>query len=125
MLSTDLFTANFYLSATAHRVLALREAVFAEWERLVRARLTGAANLAHPIPLDTLPMFYGNLVEALSPAIGRENATSNTSAAAGHGAEWASTTENKTAEWYRSIKSCAIASMKYAHRTVCHSFYKN
>jgi signal transduction histidine kinase len=109
MLSTDLTYTNVQLSPTARRVLAQREAVFAEWERQVRARLAGAADVAHPILLDTLPMFYGNLVEALSPAIGRENAASNTSAAAGHGAERARTTEYKTAEVvqeYQILRDC-------------------
>ncbi|MDB5961619.1 MAG: histidine kinase [Massilia sp.] len=109
MLSTDLTTTELHLSATASRVLALREAVFAEWESRVRAGLSGAATVAHPILLDTLPMFYGNLVEALSPAIGRENAASNTTAAAGHGAERARTTEYKTAEVvqeYQILRDC-------------------
>jgi signal transduction histidine kinase len=112
MLSTDLTSTDIQLSATARRVLALREAVFAEWECRVRAKLTGAANVAHPILLDTLPMFYGNLVEALSPSIGRENAASNTSAAAGHGAERARTTEYQTAEVvqeYQILRDCLQA----------------
>jgi len=109
MLSTDLTNANIQLSVTARHVLAVREDVLAKWEARVRAKLTGAATVAHPILLDTLPMFYGNLVEALSPAIGRENAASNTSAAAGHGAERARTTEYKTAEVvqeYQVLRDC-------------------
>ena len=109
MLSTDLTNAKIQLSVTARQVLAVREDVFAEWEGRVRARLIGAATVAHPILLDTLPMFYGNLVEAFSPAIGRENAASNTSAAAGHGAERARTTEYKTAEVvqeYQILRDC-------------------
>lgn len=109
MLSTDLTTTERHLSATARRVLALREAVFAEWECRVRLKLSGAATVAHPILLDTLPMFYGNLVEALSPAIGREHAASNTTAAAGHGAERARTTEYKTSEVvkeYQLLRDC-------------------
>lgn len=109
MLSTDLTNTNVQLSATARRVLAVRDAVFTEWEHRVRTTLTGAATVAHPILLDTLPMFYGNLVEALSPAIGRETAASNTSAAAGHGAERARTTEYKTAEVvqeYQVLRDC-------------------
>lgn len=109
MLSTDLTTTERHLSTTARRVLALREAVFAQWEYKVRDTLAGAANVAHPILLDTLPMFYGNLVEALSPDIARENAASNTTAAAGHGAERARTTEYKTAEVvqeYHFLRDC-------------------
>lgn len=112
MLSTDLTTTERHLSTTARRVLALREAVFAQWEYRVRAGLAGAANVAHPILLDTLPMFYGNLVEALSPDIARENAASNTTAAAGHGAERARTTEYKTAEVvqeYQFLRDCLYA----------------
>ncbi|WP_312183598.1 sensor histidine kinase [Massilia timonae] len=109
MLSTDLPNSNIQLSATARHVLAVQEDVFAEWEARVRAKLIGATTVAHPILLNTLPMFYGNLVEALSPAIGRENAASNTSAAAGHGAERARTTEYKTAEVvqeYQILRDC-------------------
>lgn len=109
MLSTDLSGTDVQLSATGRHVLAVRDAVFAEWENRVRAKLTSAANVAHPILLDTLPMFYGNLVEALSPALARKNAASNTSAAAGHGAERARTTEYKTAEVvqeYHILRDC-------------------
>lgn len=109
MLSTDLISSNVQLSATARRVLSVRETVFAEWERRVRIRLAGATNVAHPILLNTLPMFYGNLVEALSLTIGRENAASNTSAAAGHGAERARTTEYETADVvqeYQILRDC-------------------
>ena len=43
-------------------------------------------------------MFYGNIVEALSPGFARDNAAGNTTAAAGHGGERARTPE------YRVVK---------------------
>lgn len=55
MLSTDLTNANIQLSVTARHVLAVREDVLAKWEARVRAKLTGAATVAHPILLGNPP----------------------------------------------------------------------
>ena len=98
LLSTDLTSKKQDLSKKAHRVLEVRDEVFAHWETTVREGVAGAEDVTHPVLLDTLPMFYGNIVEALSPGLARDNAVGDTTAAAGHGGERARTTEYSAVE---------------------------
>ncbi len=98
MFSTDLTSTRADLSPKSARVASLREHVFALWEKEVRLRIGGTEGVTHPVLLDTLPLFYGNLVEALTPNFPRENAASGSSAAAGHGSERARTTEYTAVE---------------------------
>ncbi|MDB5938668.1 MAG: histidine kinase [Polaromonas sp.] len=98
LLSTDLTSKSQDLSTKARHVLEVREEVFAHWEARVRQGIAGAQGVAHPVLLDTLPMFYGNIVEALSPGFARDNAVGGNTAAAGHGGERARTTEYQVVE---------------------------
>ena len=98
MFSTDLKSSCDDLSKKAARIADLREQVFEAWEREARACIGGTEGVTHPVLIDTLPLFYGNLVEALTPNFPRENAASGNSAAAGHGGERARTTEFTTVE---------------------------
>lgn len=74
-------------SEIARQFSAIRDAVIDYWEREVRARVDGASEVLDPILINTLPQFFDNIAEALSPACRREDATSNTNAAAVHGGE--------------------------------------
>lgn len=74
-------------SATAQRMLQLREHVFAQWEERVRTVLDKAQALSHPILIDTLPMFYENIAESLSPNYPRLAGTDGSTIAAEHGGE--------------------------------------
>jgi signal transduction histidine kinase len=98
MLSTDQQSSTKDLSEQSRKILAIRDDVFAEWERRVRSLIHGADEVSHPVLLDTLPLFYGNIAEALSPGFERENAASGSSAATGHGSERARTTEYEAVE---------------------------
>jgi hypothetical protein len=53
----------------------------------VRLLIKGAQHVLHPTLLNTLPVFYDNLAEALTPNHPRSNATSNNDIAAAHGNE--------------------------------------
>jgi signal transduction histidine kinase len=75
------------LSATSRRMLALREQVFAEWEERVRAGLEPASTLPHPLLIDTLPAFYDNIAEALTPDYPRNSGVDGATLAAEHGGE--------------------------------------
>lgn len=75
------------LSMTSKAVLAMREDVFAEWETHVRRHVSGARDILHPILVNTLPVFYDNIAEALTPNHPRRDATSNNDIAAAHGNE--------------------------------------
>ena len=87
MLATDQKSSADDLSATSRRVLAMRDAVFAEWETDVRRLIHGAQDILHPILINTLPVFYDNIAEALTPSHPRARATSNTDVAGAHGNE--------------------------------------
>lgn len=75
------------LSATSKKMLALREDVFAEWEKRVRAGVSQASNLRQPILIDTLPAFYDNLAQSVTPAYPRLNAVNASTIATEHGGE--------------------------------------
>jgi signal transduction histidine kinase len=87
MLASDQKTNEDDLSAVSRRIIALRETVFAEWENDVRRLVEGARHILHPILINTLPVFYDNIAEALSPDHPRRRATSNNDIAAAHGNE--------------------------------------
>jgi signal transduction histidine kinase len=98
MLSTNQQSSTSKLSEQSRKVLAIRDEVFAEWEKRVRGVIHGADEVSHPVLLDTLPLFYGNIAEALSPGYDRENAASDSTAATGHGSERARTTDYQAVE---------------------------
>jgi signal transduction histidine kinase len=75
------------LSATAKRILELREIVINEWEKRVRAAFKEARELREPVFIDTIPAFYANIVEALSPDYPRMSATDGVTLASSHGEE--------------------------------------
>lgn len=87
MLASDQKMNQNGLSAASKQVLAMRDAVFAEWESQVRSLIKGAQHILHPTLLNTLPVFYDNIAEALTPNHPRDEATSNTDIAAAHGDE--------------------------------------
>jgi signal transduction histidine kinase len=98
ILSTNQQSSAKNLSELSRKVLGIRDEVFAEWEQRVRSQIQAADDVSRPVLLDTLPLFYGNIAEALSPGFDRENAASDSSAATGHGSERARTTEYKAVE---------------------------
>lgn len=87
MLATDQNPDEHGITPRARQFLSLREAVMERWEREVRARVEGAAALLRPVLTNTLPAFFDNIGEALSPDHPRTNATSSNNSAAVHGGE--------------------------------------
>lgn len=87
ILATDQNTAAPSLSALSQQVLAMRDTVFAEWERETRRHIAAASGILRPILLNTLPAFFDNLAEALTPDYPRPLATSNSNIASAHGSE--------------------------------------
>jgi signal transduction histidine kinase len=76
------------LPPISHRMLALRETVFAEWKKRVRASVQGAEALTDPILVNTLPTLYDNIAQALAPDYPRSSAAVATpSVALEHGGE--------------------------------------
>jgi hypothetical protein len=75
------------LAPSSRNLMSVRDAVFNIWEVQVRARVRGADSLRHSILLNTFPVFFDNLAEALTPDFARENATSGSTVARSHGDE--------------------------------------
>jgi signal transduction histidine kinase len=75
------------LSGTSRRMLELREEVLAEWEKRVRAAFKEARDLRAPVFINTIPGFYNNIAEAVSPDYPRANAVEGTSLGFAHGSE--------------------------------------
>lgn len=80
-----LSTANF--SPRSHAMLALRDAVIADWERAVRATNREASTLDRPVLINTLPLMYERLCRLLTPALLDVDASEVSSVAAEHGSE--------------------------------------
>ena len=91
-LASDQNPDNARLSPTAQRMLALREVVLAEWESRLRSTVDEAAALPHPILINTFPLLYDNIAEALRPDYPRRSATDTNSVASEHGGERARVT---------------------------------
>lgn len=85
--ASDQNTNPKQLSETSQRMLQLREDVFTEWERRVRASVSQAGELRHPILINTLPAFYDNIAEAVTDNYPRLSAGGGNSLAAEHGGE--------------------------------------
>jgi signal transduction histidine kinase len=92
-LATDQNRNHKGLSATAQRMIALREVVIAEWERRLRSTVREAADLPHPILINTFPSLYDNIAEAISPGYPRDNAVTSNTVASEHGGERARLTD--------------------------------
>ena len=75
------------LSATAQRMLALRDVVLAEWERRLRSTVSEAAALPHPILINTFPILYDNIAQSISPGYPRESIIGSNTVASEHGGE--------------------------------------
>ncbi|WP_454774960.1 sensor histidine kinase [Janthinobacterium tructae] len=96
----------------AQRLFAMRDAVLSAWEERVRASVRGADQLLTPILINTLPAFFDNLAEALTPGHPRENATSNSNVPAVHGNERARMTNygpEQVIQEYQIFRDCFAA----------------
>lgn len=81
------------LTHTARRMLALRDDVFSEWTTRVRQVLPQTDSLRLPMLVNTLPIFYDNIAEAISPDYPRVLGADGSSLAAEHGGERARMTD--------------------------------
>lgn len=75
------------LSPNAQRMLALRDEVLKTWEHSVREQLFLARDVQPPILLNTMPVFYDNIVESISPDYPRSSAVDGSTVASEHGGE--------------------------------------
>ncbi len=91
-LATDQNSDGHGISPTGRRFISIRDAVMDHWEHQVRLHVEGAQHLLRPVLTNSLPAFFDNIAEALSPDHPREQAASFTNSASAHGGERARTT---------------------------------
>ncbi|HEY8609211.1 MAG TPA: HAMP domain-containing sensor histidine kinase [Noviherbaspirillum sp.] len=115
-LSTDQDKTPGQLSQTAQRMLALRETVIARWDDRVRAEVKQARQLSRPILADSLPLFYDDLVQAVSVCHLRNSAAVPTaSVGAEHGNERARLTDydvGAVITEYQLLRSTLLETLK-------------
>jgi signal transduction histidine kinase len=103
-------------SELGQQMRALRELVLAEWEARVRAEVEGAERLGTPILLNTFPVLYDNIVQAVTPAYPRTSAAIVTpSVAMEHGGERARLTSYEAKSLiseYQILKSAIMDVLK-------------
>tara|TARA_R110001599_G_scaffold171353_1_gene362173 strand:+ start:168804 stop:169970 length:1167 start_codon:yes stop_codon:yes gene_type:complete len=76
------------LSPTSLKMLELRDLVLSEWEKRMRATISKAAVLSEPILINTMPVVYANIAEALTPDhAGTGSGVLGTTVASEHGNE--------------------------------------
>lgn len=111
-LATDQNSDDAALSFTAQAFLGLRGAVIARWEHDVRLQIDGADALLGPVLTNTIPAFFDNIAEALSPDYPRADANSNNNAAAVHGGERARMTPfgpDQVIHEYQLLRAAIVA----------------
>lgn len=74
------------LSPNARKMLTLRDEVLSEWGKRLRETVQEAEHLSHPVLINTLPVLYQHIVEAIAPDFPR-TALSNSTVASEHGGE--------------------------------------
>jgi signal transduction histidine kinase len=115
-LASDQEPDSSRLSDTAKRLEALRDDVFAAWEARVREQLLPAQALQHPLLIDTLPVFYDNILESISPDHPRRSAVDGSSVAGEHGGERARLTSYDHAALIEEYQLLRWAIFEVAHR---------
>lgn len=93
ILTTDQQLNTKGWSATAIAFLNLRDEVLRIWELQVRTLVEKAAGVRGPVLINTLPAFYDNIAQSLSPQSARSDATDGNNAASAHGGERARMTD--------------------------------
>lgn len=86
-LATDQKETDDGLSQTSRAMLALREQVIDLWEATLREQVQEASTVSGPLLVNTLPAFYDNIAEALTPSYPRAHGASHTTSMSAHGGE--------------------------------------
>jgi signal transduction histidine kinase len=76
----------------------MREALMYRWAACVTSEIPAAADLGSPVLIDTLPILYDDIAEAVSPGVERPFATSRSTLARMHGQERARMTNYSPGE---------------------------
>jgi hypothetical protein len=82
----------------------LRDDVLSRWAARVTTEISAAADLDRPVLIDTLPILYDDIAEAISPGIQRPFATSKSNLALKHGQERAQMTNYGPADLVHELQ---------------------
>jgi signal transduction histidine kinase len=115
-LASDQDSTQHHLSANAQRMLALRDQVFETWAQRVRDQVQQARALQQPILINTLPVFYDNIAQSISPDYPRTSAVDGTTVAAEHGGERARVTTYDHAALIEEYQALRWALFDVLHR---------
>lgn len=104
IIGSDSFDVPPDLPPPARQLLALRPLLVQQWTAEIRADVPPSRQLQDPILINTLPTFYDNMIEALTPGYPRATATEGSTAAATHGDERARMTGYRPEEVVREYQ---------------------
>lgn len=85
--ATDQKETDDGLTETSKAMLAMREQVIDLWEAKLREHVQEAKAVSGPLLVNTLPAFYDNIAEALTPSYPRATGASHTTSMSAHGGE--------------------------------------
>lgn len=83
------------LSSNARKMAELQDEVLLQWGHALRNKLKDAVNLSEPLLINTFPVLYQNLVQAICPGYPRASADQGNTVASEHGGERARLTDYK------------------------------
>jgi len=91
--SSDNSSAKILSSPSALLLAKNQQKILETWVLAVKSRISSAKDLRSPIIVNTLPVFLGNLAEALDARLGRDSAIADNNVAEAHGGERARVTD--------------------------------
>ena len=101
---SDTASRQATLSPLALQLMRVRETVLTSWANAVQLLIPPARTLYEPLLIDTLPAFYDNLVESLSPDFPRGTPDRGNNVAAIHGDERARLTRYEPGDVVREYQ---------------------
>jgi signal transduction histidine kinase len=116
--SSDNSSAKKLTSEVAKTLDREQEQIIREWVKRVKLEVHLAADIAAPILVNTIPMFVGNLAEALDRDLARKTATDFNNVAQEHGGERARVTDygpDQVIQEYFILREVIISHLSVKH----------
>jgi signal transduction histidine kinase len=120
MESSELSSGPTSASDVASSFSACRDEVLDDWRKRVVVEVEASTALGNPILIDTLPILYANISEALSAGDSRDVGTSGTNLAHVHGRERANMTEYGPQDLIRELQIFREVLFEVANRRGLH-----
>jgi signal transduction histidine kinase len=104
MNTSDAGSEDVPMSELTCAFLDLRDLVLSQWMQRVTAEIPSAATVGEPLLIDTLPVLYENIAQALTAGAPRPFATSGTNLGTAHGRERANMTDYGASELIHELQ---------------------